>query len=251
MRLTFSRQPAGRQSTKTLNCFNYCNNITQTMNTDNIHCVCNSIFHGLTRRLPHPSDPQGGCLSFTQFIQRRNRTIDAINQLNCTLIPSLDIRPSSTARLAAYTRVENNRPIRSCVSRECQTDLTGEVRPTGANWSEEGAICRPVTHQVNQKKFLCSLCGLEYKWRSSVYRHVKNDHQVNQEVCEYCYVPFTNKTLLYSHLQQRQERGWCRASRGIENTGNEAVVPTPVGFGMPALYASIDLWRGNGQPIPE
>ena len=113
----------------------------------------------------------------------------------------------------------------------------------GANWSEEGEIYRLVACQAKQKKFLCSLCGLEYKWRSSVYRHVKNDHKVNQEICEYCYVPFTNKTLLYSHLQQRQERGWCRASRGIENTGNEAVVPTPVGSGMPALYESIDLWH--------
>ena len=212
------------------------------MNTDNIHCVCNSIFNGLTRRLPLSSDPHGGCLSFTQFIHRRNRTIDAINQLNCTLLPPLDIRTLSAARLDDYTPVENNTPVRSCVSRECQTDLTGEVRPTGANWSEEGAIHRPVSYKVSHKRFLCGLCGLQYKWRSSVYRHAKSDHKVNQEVCAYCHVPFSNETLLYAHLQLRQELGWCRASRGIENTETEAVVPTPVRSGMPAPYDSIDLW---------
>ena len=194
------------------------------MTTENIHCVCNSIFNGLTRRLPLASDPQGGCLSFAQFIQRRDRTIEAIGYLNCTLLPPLDIKTLSAERVSDYKSVENN-TIRTCVSRECQTDITGDVRPTGANWSEGGTIHRPVLCKVNQKKFLCSLCGREYKWRSSVYRHVKNDHKVDEEVCAYCYVPFSNETLLYAHLQQRQELGWCRTSRGIESTENEIVVP--------------------------
>ena len=213
------------------------------MNTASIDCVCNSIFHGLTRRLPHPTDPQESCLSFEQFIQRRNRTIEAKHQLNCTLIPPLDIRPIPTSRLVGYSRAENIRPICSRVNQESQTDLTGEVQPRGANWSENSEIYRSVACQAKLKKYLCSLCGLEYRWRSSVYRHVKNDHQVNQEVCEYCYVPFTNKTLLYSHLKQRQELGWCRVGRGIESTGDAAVVATPVGSGMPALYKSIELWH--------
>ena len=191
--------------------------------------------------MPIASDPQG-CLSFPQFVHRRNRTVDAINRLNSTLFPPLDIRTLSAARVDDYTPVENNTPVRSCVSRECQTNITGEVRPTGANWSEEGAIRVPVSCKTGPKRFLCSLCGLQYKWRSSVYRHVKNDHQVDHEMCAYCHVPFSNETLLYAHLQLRQELGWCRASRGIESTETEVVVPTTVGREMPGPYSGIDLW---------
>ena len=182
-------------------------------------------------------------MSFAQFIHRRNRTVDAINHLNCTLIPPLDIRTLSAGRVTDYTAGENNNSISGCVSRGCQTVLTGEVQSTGARRSDEGAIRRSVSSKIGQNRFLCSLCGLEYKWRSSVYRHVKNDHEVNREVCVYCYVPFSNRTLLYAHLQLRQELGWCRASRGIESTETAVVVPTPVGSGMPALYDSIELWK--------
>ena len=72
---------------------------------------------------------------------------------------------------------------------------------------------------------------------------MKNDHKVDEEVCAYCYVPFSNRTLLYAHLQRRQELGWCRVSRGIESTENETVVPAPVGFEMPALYSRIGMWQ--------
>ena len=180
-------------------------------------------------------------MSFAQFLQRRNRTIEAIGYLNCMLLPPLDIKTVSAERVRDHKSVEHN-IIRTCVSRECQTDITGDVRPTGANWSEVGDTRRPVLCKVNQKKFLCSLCGLEYKWRSSVYRHVKTDHKIDEEVCSHCYVPFSNRNLLYAHLQRREELGWCRASRGIESRGNEIVVPTPVSSGMPALYNRIEMW---------
>ena len=205
--------------------------------------MCDSIFNGLTQPLPLASDPQGGCLSFAQFIHRRNRTVDAINHLNCTLIPPLDIRTLSAGRVTDYTAGESNDAGRGRVSRGCQTVLTGEVQSTRAPRSEGGDIRRAVSSKTGQNRFLCSLCGLEYKWRSSVYRHVKQDHEVNREVCVYCYVPFSNRTLLYAHLQLRQELGWCRASRGIEGTETAMVVPTPVGVGMPALYDSVELWR--------
>ena len=191
--------------------------------------------------MPIASDPQG-CLSFPQFVHRRNRTVDAINQLNSTLLPPLDIRTLSVARVDDYISVENNTPVCSYVSRECQTNITGEVRPTGANWSEDGATRAPVSCKTGPKRFLCRLCGLQYKWRSSVYRHVKGDHQVNREMCAYCHVPFSNETLLYAHLQLRQELGWCRASRGIESTESEVVVPAAMGREMPGPYSGIDLW---------
>ena len=166
-------------------------------------------------------------MTFTQFLQRRTQTIEAIGYLNCMLIPQLDIRPWSEERVSEPTLMRNPN-VRTYVNRECQTNITGDIRPTGANWSEGGTTHRPVLCKVNQKKFLCSLCGSEYKWRSSVYRHVKNDHKVNEEVCAFCYVPFSNETLLYAHLQKREELGWCRGSRGMESTENEIIVPVPV-----------------------
>ena len=211
------------------------------MDTANIDCVCGSIFHGLTRWAPHPKSKQGSYMNLEQYIQRRNRTIEAIHQLNFTLAPSLDIRPVPASSLVGYSRAEHLRPICSSAEKESQTELTGEVQPTGIDLTREAEIFTSIAERVKQKKYLCGLCGSEYQWKSSVYRHVKSDHQVNQETCEYCHVPFSGKSLLYAHLRQRREQGWCRVSRGIKNTANKTVVAPPVNHGMPALYKSIDM----------
>ena len=201
-----------------------------------------SIFHGLTRWAPHPKSKQGSYMNLEQYIQRRNRTIEAIHQLNYTLAPPLDIRPVPASLLVGYSRAEHLRPICSSEEKESQTELTGEVQSTGSDLTREAGIFTSIAERVKQKKYVCSLCGSEYKWKSSVYRHVKNYHQVDQETCEYCHVPFTGKALLYAHLRQRREQGLCRVSRGIENTAGKSVVTPPVNHGMPALYKSIDMW---------
>ena len=213
------------------------------MDTANIDCVCGSIFHGLTKLVPHPKSKQGSHLNIEQYIQQRNRTIEAIHQLNFTLAPSLDIRGVPAHAPIDYSRAGKLRPLCSSVEQESQTELTGEVQSKGIDLTREAEIFTSISERVKQKKYICSLCGNEYQWKSSVYRHVKNDHQVNQETCEYCHVPFTGKALLYAHLRERREQGWCRVSRGISSTANKTVVQPPSNHGMPALYKSIDMWH--------
>ena len=146
-----------------LDLLNPCCENEQTMNTANIDCVCDSIFHGLTRWAPHPKSKQGSYMNLEQYIQRRNRTIEAIHQLNCTLAPPLDIRPVPASSLVGYSRAEHLRPICSSADKGSQTELTGEVQPTGIDLARKAEIFTSVAERVKQKKYICSLCGSEYQ----------------------------------------------------------------------------------------
>ena len=213
------------------------------MDTTNINCVCGSIFHGLAEPVPHPKSEHGSNLSIEQYIQHRNRIIEVIHQLNGTLVPPLDIRGASVHAPVDFSRTGGLRPLYSSVEQASQTEVTGDVEPTGIDLTKETEIFTSVAERVKQKRYLCSFCGNEYQWRSSVYRHVRNDHQINNETCRYCHVPFTNRELLYAHLRYRQVQGWCRISRDIRSTANKTVVRPPLNYGMPALYRSVDMRR--------
>ena len=197
------------------------------MTNANINCVCGSIFHGLTQWEPHPIPSQNSYWDLDQYLQRRNRTIDAIHQLNSTLSPPLDIRPVPAHLLLGYSRAERLKPICSREEKESQTEITGEVQPRRLDLTREGEIFTSIAERVKQRKYVCALCGNEYIWRSSVYRHIKSDHQVNRETCEYCHVPFSGKGLLSEHLRQSRAQGKCQNQQGhLQHSQQDHSSPT-------------------------
>ena len=211
------------------------------MDITDINCV--SLFHGLAKPVPHPKPEQGNHLNTEKYIQHRKRTIEAIHQLNGTLAPPLDIRGAPVHVPIDCSRTGKLRPLYSSVEQASQTEVTGDVESKGIDLTTEAEIFTSVAERVKQKKYLCSLCGIEYQWRSSVYRHIKKNHKVNHETCEYCHVPFTSRDLLYAHLRYRQMQGFCRISRKINSAANKTVVKPPVNHEMRALYKSVDMWH--------
>ena len=212
-----------------------------------INCVCGSIFHGLTQWEPLPVPSQNTYRDWDRYLQRRNRTIDAIHQLNSTLAPPLDVRPVPDHVLLGYSRNERLKTIRSRAEKGNQTEIAEEIPSQVLDLTRERETFTSIAERVEQRKYVCALCGNEYVWRSSVYRHIKSDHQVNQETCRYCHVPYSGLGLLSEHLRLSKARGKCRINRGLYNTANKTIVAPPVSHGMPAMYRSLDMRACDGQ----
>ena len=211
------------------------------MDTTNIDCICGNSFHGLKPPVNPPKPGRWNQQDIEQYLQRRNRTIEIIHQLNNTLSPALYIRGSPTPTPGNSSQPGTYRSLYSRIDQTSQTTVTGGVKPTEVDLTGETEIHTSVAERVKRKKFVCCFCGSEYHWRSSVYRHVKNDHQLNCEVCEYCRVPFTHRDGLRTHLGDRRERGWCRIERPIRDMANKTVVRPSINYGMPDLYSSVDI----------
>ena len=170
------------------------------------------------------------------FLSHRQETVRIIHHLNSTIDPPLFVRGEDPRNFENQGRREF-----STISRGSQTTLQGEIieepepidirlqRIAEERPVEEVPIpvILPAKVQVKRRKYACGYCNRKYKWRSSIYRHVKADHVKGEFICVSCNVRFTQQTALFSHEHDRWRIGLCKLQTP-KASKNRDIILTPL-----------------------
>ena len=142
------------------------------MNTVNINCICGKAECAVKELITATDSVRWDSKDIQHYFQRRARTIERIYQLNKTLFPPLRIGQASF--IPSFAPQDWNRPITSTAEKASQTLWKHHKDNKPDEITSEGEL----RHQ-----YLCHLCGKDYRWRTSLRRHIKAEHQDGKLVC--------------------------------------------------------------------